>query len=519
VRLPDGRRLAASRGATLLDVLEGGGLPIEAGCRMGLCGSDPVVVADGGDGLSPPGADERATLARLGAPPGARLACCARLLGPVSISLGRGAADRPAPVSVSPRAPRRVVVIGNGIAGVTAAEGIRQGDPGCTIDVVAREGHHLYDRMAIGRLIYGHTGLQPLTLKPAAWYDDQRVTAWLNTRAAAIDRDGRRVILGTGESLSYDRLILATGSRSAVPPLDGFDRPGCFVLREADDAQRLRAFVQEPSSRRAVVAGGGVLGVEASYALTRLGLDVTVLEVGDHLLRRQLDARAAAILADHLEGLGVRVVVGARVGALLGEEAVSGVVLGDGGTVAADLVLVAAGVTPNADLARAAGLEVGLGVVVDDRMRTSDPDILAAGDVAEHGGVVSGHWAAAVDQARVAAANALGGDGRYRARPAVTTLKVPGIYLTSIGRVAGADGETCIVLDESGRARYAKLFVRGERIVGAILVGHPLEAPALAAAVEDGRDASALLERLGAGDWSVVAPSGDEPALVCTNPG
>jgi len=515
--LPDERRIAAVPGSTLLESVERHGLPIEAGCRMGMCGSDPVCVSGGAEHLSPIGDEERATLERLGLAANTRMACSARISGPVSISLtperaGAVALDVVDGAQAGDPSIESVVVIGNGIAGVTAADHIRRRHPACTIDVVARERYHLYNRMAITRLIYGRSALQSLFLMPEQWYDDHRITTWLNTQVTGIDRESRLVQLGTGESLSYDRLIVTAGSTSFVPPIEGFGVHGTFVLREAEDAMRIRAYVQERRCRRSVIAGGGLLGLEAAYALKKLGMQVTVLDVNDRLLHRQLDERAARLLLRYLEGLGLEVLLSAHTAAVESEEGhVTAVRLEDGTLIEADLFLVSAGIRANVDLARDAGLEVGRGIVVDERMQTSDPRIYAAGDVAEAGGV-TGLWPIAVEQAQIAAANAVGSDEIYLGTLPVTMLKVTGVDLTSVGRFEpeGPHDET-IVLEDAAEARYRKLVIDEGRLAGAILLGYPLEAAGVVRAVKDGRDVTPWLEQLRAGDWSAFA---DEPQVA-----
>jgi nitrite reductase (NADH) large subunit len=513
--LPDERRIAAVRGSTLLEIVEKHGLPIEAGCRMGMCGSDPVCVVSGGEHLSPVGAEERTTLERLGLAENVRMACSARIAGPVSISLtpqhaelsvvGGDDGDSDADPSI-----RHVVVIGNGIAGVTAADHVRRRHRGCELDLVARERYHLYNRMAITRLIYGRSAMQSLFLMDEQWYEQHRITTWLNTRVVSIDREQQRIHLGTGESLPYDRLILTAGSSNFVPPIEGFGVPGSFVLREAEDAMRIRAFVQERRCRRAVVAGGGLLGLEAAYALKKLELHVTVLEINDRLLHRQLDERAAQLLLRYLEGLGIEVLLGAhteRVESVDGH--VRGVRLTDGSELEAELFLLSAGIAPNVEIAREAGLQVGRGVLVDDRMRTSDPIIFAAGDVAEAAGSVAGLWPTAVEQAQIAAANAVGGDEIYTGTLPVTMLKVTGVELTSIGRFEpdGPDDEV-IAFEDTAESRYRKLVVADGNVVGGILLGYALEAPGIVRAVKEGRNVTRWLEELRAGDWSAFV---DEP--------
>lgn len=509
---PDGPEVAVTPGTTLLDVAERAGLPLEAGCRLGVCGADPVAVLDGATGLSPATGDERSTLDRLGLAEGTRLACQARVHGDCVVSLApvRSPED---PVGAVPGAPaftpdptvRRLVIIGNGIAGATAADHARRLHPDCEIHVVGGEPHRLYNRMAISRLIHGRAAMQGLYLLPDDWYDAHEVTCWLNTRARAIDRDTRIVHLATGDTLAYDRLVLAPGSRSVVPDVAGIERAGSFTLRDADDAIAIRAYVQRHGVDRAVVGGGGLLGIETAYSLHRLGIESTVCHRGGWLLDRQLDEPAARLLERFLEALGITVVLDAAVRGLTGTERVEGATLDDGRGLACELFVACAGVTPNVELARAAGLQVGTGVIVDATMRTSDPGIYAAGDVVELDGEVAGLWPPSARQGEVAAVNAVGGDATFKPSPVTTLLKVSGIEVASIGRVqAGRPGDVVVALEDEDDASYRKLVLHDGRVVGAILVGHPLELPAVQQAVADGRDLSGALDRLQAGDWSTL---------------
>ena len=513
--LPQQRRIAVEAGATLLEVIEKDGLPIESGCRMGMCGADPICVLDGADSLSPIGDDERSTLERLGLADSTRMACCARVRGPVSISLTperRIASAAAGPVEGVEPGIERVVIVGNGIAGTTAADYVRRRHPSCSIDLVAREEHFLYNRMAISRLVYGRSAMQGLYLQPDAWYEEQRITPWLNTRAARIDRERRELVLATGEALPYDRLILAAGSEAWVPPIEGIELDGSFVMRTAEDAMDLRAYVQESGARRGVVVGGGLLGLEAAYALHQLGVRVTVLQHSQRLLNHQLDERGSAFVRSFLEGLGLTVVVEAEAVAVRGTGRVEDVLLKDGQTLPAELFLVCTGVRANVELAEAAQLEVGRGVVVDDRMRTSDPAIFAAGDVAEFEGRIWGLWPMAVEQGRIAALNALGGDEPYVEAAPVTMLKVTGADLLSAGRFEPEEGDEVIALEDAADHRYRKLVLRDGAIVGAVIFGYPLEAPGVSAAMKAGRDLSAQLDALRAGDWSAFVEQPDGAA-------
>ncbi|MEZ4867291.1 MAG: FAD-dependent oxidoreductase [Caldilineaceae bacterium] len=525
---PEGTCLAAAMNRTLLDVIESNQLPIEVGCRMGLCGADPICVMEGMENLSKMSDEERTTLERLGLAPSTRMACMARVRGDVKIAL---APERPEVYMSSvvagfkyDKSVKRVVIVGNGIAGVTAADHVRRRHPTCEIHLIGRERHHLYNRMGITRLIYGRSAMQGLYLLPEKWYDDFNITSWLNTHVTTVDPATHEVRLGTGESLTYDRLILTTGSESYVPPIAGYGMAGTFVLRTAEDAMAIRAYVQAQGCRQAVIAGGGLLGLEAAYGLHKLGLEVTVLERSNALLRRQLDERAGQFLHEYLEGLGIHVMMEAETAAVQGsaaqadgkpnghysEPTLQQAILKDGRAVPCDIFLVAAGIRSEVALAESMGLQLNRGVVVDAHMHTSDPYIFAAGDVAEFAGKTYGLWPVAVSQAEVAAANAVAAPeaalATYTETPPVTMLKVVGIDVTSIGRIDQQAADECVIaLEESEVHRYRKLIIVEGKIVGAILLGYPLEAAGVAAAVKRQIDVTPHLADLQAGRWQALA--------------
>ncbi|WP_458686843.1 FAD-dependent oxidoreductase [Nocardia tengchongensis] len=513
----DGRTVAAELGVSLLDLAEKASLPLESGCRMGVCGADPVAVLEGGDKLCEPTVDERNTLRRLGFADNTRMACCARVNeGGVRVSLtprpGHGTGDRPAHFD---RSLVSLVVIGTGIAGVTAADFLRRGHPDSEIHLVGRESHDFYNRMGISRLIPGRSAMQGLYLQPEQWYEDHRITPWLNTLVTHLDPRTQRVHLGTGDVLPYDRLILATGASAALPDIEGLHRQGSFVLREAGDALDIRAYAQQRSCTRAVVAGGGLLGLEAAYALYQLGLRVTVLERGARLLSKQLDARASAIVEDHFARAGIEVRHRAETAALTGDPRAAGprggdpvrtVVLKDGSLLPCDVFLTATGIRPNTDLAVRAGIPCRKGILVDDRMRTAAPNVYAAGDVAEHRDRVLGLWPIAAEQAQAAAVNALGGEQVLTAETPATILKGVGLELFSIGQVEPEQRDEVIVVDDSPRRSYRRLVLAQGRVAGAIVLGHhPSDVAAAQQAVRARKPIPpAARNALQRGDWSAL---------------
>jgi NADPH-dependent 2,4-dienoyl-CoA reductase/sulfur reductase-like enzyme/ferredoxin len=486
---PEGKVVSAEAGLSLLEVAERNGQAIEAGCRMGVCGADPVAVLEGATCLSAPEEEELNTLRRLGFAPNTRMACCARLQsGPVQFALkpepGGQTSERPRSFD---RSIASVVVIGNGIAGVTAADFVRRGHPDCEIHLVGAESHVLYNRMGISRLVYGRSAMQGLFLLAERWYDDHGVTAWLNTVATSIDLPARRVYLGTGQALPFDRLVLAMGASSSVPPIEGFGCPGTFVMRDAGDAIAIRAYVQQKGCREAVVAGGGLLGLEAAHSLHELGLRVTVLERGPRLLARQIDHRCSELVDHYFDGIGMRVRYGSETSALRADAsgALSTVVLKDREELPCQLFLGAIGIRPNADLAKAAGIPVNRGVLVDDRMATDVPGVFAAGDVAEHNGMVLGLWPIAAKQGEVAAVNALGGDEHLEAEVPACILKGAGIELSSIGRIEPGPDDEVVVIDKPAQHSYRRMVISNGLLVGGVVLGHhPEDFTALLAAVK-----------------------------------
>jgi nitrite reductase (NADH) large subunit len=504
----------AEIGMSLLALAERESQPIEAGCRMGVCGADPVAVLEGGGCLTAPDEDELNTLRRLGFADNTRMACVARVQsGPVTVSLTpEPGSPQQGQAADFDRSIVSVVVLGNGIAGVTAADFVRRGHPDCEIHVVGSESHVLYNRMGISRLVFGRSAMQGLYLLPEQWYDEHQIVAWLNTVASRIDLESKRVFLATGDTLPYDRLILAMGSSSALPPVAGVGQPGSFVLRSAADAMLIRAYAQEHGCRDAVVAGGGLLGLEAAHSLHELGLRVTVLERGTRLLSRQIDEYCSELVDAHFARIGMQVLYRAEAESLTGEDRVDGVALKDGRVLRCDMFLAAVGIRPNAEIARQAGISVNRGVVVNDRMETSVPGVFAAGDVAEHDGRVLGLWPIAAKQGEAAAMNALGGNETLTAEVPATILKGVGLDLFSIGKFAAQAGDE-IVVDENpdpSAPSYRRLVISKGRVVGAVVLGNQPEVVAsVTTAVKNRAEVrQAQLAELRRGDWEALKNGG-----------
>lgn len=513
---------AAVEGASLLEVAESTGHPIESGCRIGMCGADPVSVDSGAGCLSEIGRDEFNTLARLGYGGSTRLACCSRVTGEGTVAVSTSPQPRSSTEAVTDydRTISTVVIVGNGIAGITAADAVRRGHPECEIHVISREAHPHYNRMGISRLVYQQSSPRDLYLLPPDWSEQRSIVEWVNTEVTGIDVRGHRVSLGTGDTIPYDRLILATGARATASTVPGAQRAGVFSLRTMDDATAVRGYIQRHRCRTAVVAGGGLLGLEAAYALRLLGMDVAVLERGPRLLGKNIDDTCSGLVLSHFAAAGIRVMPNAELAQVMGDPETSAILLKDGRQVPCDVALIAIGITPDVEVARAAGVEVGRGILVDDRMRTSARDVFAAGDAVEHRGRVIGLWPAGAEQATVAAANALGAHRTLTVETPPVVLKGVGLGLFSLGRVRPEPGDEVIVYSDPAVPSHRRAVISGGRLVGITLLGSGTDpGPATDLIRHRSFLEADTLGRLRAGDWTAVGvPDRTQPVDLSRAP-
>jgi len=369
----------------------------------------------------------------------------------------------------------RLVIIGNGMAAARLVEELgRQALGRYSILVVGAEPHLAYNRVLLSSVLAGEMPREETELKPRAWWERQGVTLVYGRRAVHIDRDSREVVLEDGTTLPYAKLVLATGSDPIRLPKPGMDLPGVVTFRDHDDVGAMLA-AAGPATR-AVVIGGGLLGIEAAYGLAATGTRVTLVHLMDRLMERQLDAEAAAMLKAALEARGITVLLGADTAAVTGDGCVEAVRLADGRELPCDIVVSAVGIRPNSTLAREGGLATGRGIVVDDQLATSDPAIHAIGECAEHRGTCYGLVEPAYQQATALARHLAGRSAAYQGTVLSTNLKVSGVPVFSAGDFLGEPGTEAITLRDPGLATYRKLVLRNGALVGAILFGETSDA-------------------------------------------
>jgi nitrite reductase (NADH) large subunit len=364
----------------------------------------------------------------------------------------------------------KAVIVGGGLAGTLAAKTLRELGQDVEIELFNEEKHPYYPRPNLIEFIAGRLPYERLFAFPPDWASRQRIHLRSGERVTRIRLDEKQVETESGEAVAYDALLLATGARPSAPAIKGRDQKGVFSLRTLDDARAILDRLE--THDRVAVVGGGLLGLETARALKTAGAEVCVVESFDRLLPRQLDHRGASILKSQVEKMGIGVRVGTVTEEILGRGEVEGLRLEGGDKIEADLVILASGVRPEIGLAGEAGLAVSRGVIVDDRLRTSAPGVFAAGDSVEHKGFVYGIIPASFEQSRAAAYNMLDLDKPYEGTVPSTTLKVAGVYVTSVGAVNPETGDHEVLMREvPDSGIYKKIVLKDGALAGAIWMG------------------------------------------------
>ena len=390
----------------------------------------------------------------------------------------------------------RLVVVGNGMAGCRAVEEVLARDPArYAITIFGAEPRVNYNRIMLSPVLAGEKAFADIVINDQAWYDDNGITLVSGDPVAQIDRATQTVIAQSGRVEPYDTLLIATGSDPVVIPIPGAKLPGVVTFRDLDDVERMLAAALKGGS--AVVIGGGLLGLEAAHGLSLRGMTVTVLHLMPTLMERQLDEAAGFLLKGELESRGQTILTGADTAEIVEKDGhVAGVRLKDGRVIQADIVVMAVGIRPATALAKAAGIEVERGILVDDHMVTSDPAVLAVGECVQHRGACYGLVAPLWDMCRALADHATGAPTGYTGSVTATKLKVSGIDLFSAGDFSGGEGAEDIVMRDASRGLYKRVVVKGDKLVGAVLYGDTADGNWYFDLLKKGEDVSSIREAL-----------------------
>ena len=403
-----------------------------------------------------------------------------------------------------------LVVVGNGMAGMRTVEELLKRDTGgrYKITVFGAEPHLNYNRIMLSSVLAGDKSLDEIVINSREWYDENGIRLLTGDAVTGIDRAAKTVTAASGLVVAYDRLLIATGSRPLAPPIPGLGLPGVCAFRDIADVDKMLEAAR--CHKRAVVIGGGLLGLEAAWGLKQRGMSVALVHLMPTLMERQLDAAAGQLLQRDLDRRGIAFFTNGQTEEIVGTQHVEGVQLADGRFIPADLVVLAIGIRPNIDLARAAGLEVNRGIVVADDMRTSDRSIFAVGECVEHRGQVFGLVAPLWDQAKACAAQ-LAGDAaaQFASQALATSLKITGVDVFSAGQLMASDeAEDEITLRDDSRGLYKKIVLREGELVGAVLYGDVADGQWYLQLMRDRADVSAWRDRLVFGRAFVEAATG-----------
>ena len=364
----------------------------------------------------------------------------------------------------------KLVVIGNGMAGTACVEQILKHQARFAITIFGDETHVNYNRILLSSVLAGEKSDHEIILNSLDWYQRNDIRLKLGIRITDIDPIAKTVTGDDGRVAPFDKLLLATGSSPLIPAIEGTNKPGVYVFRNLDDTRAL--IDRSYTGAKAVVIGGGLLGLEAARGLQLRGCEVTVIHLMDTLMERQLDSIGGGYLKAKIESLHVRVLLSHDTATITGETGAEGVRFKDGSQLPADFVVIAAGIRPNVELGRKAGLTVKRGIVVNDYLETSHPDIYAVGECVEHNGVCYGLVAPLLEQGKVLAASITGSKGpRYEGTAPAAKLKIMGVEVFSAGDFAESQGNEIVRYEDPSLGIYKKLTLRDNRLVGAILVG------------------------------------------------
>ncbi|TYP71763.1 nitrite reductase large subunit NirB [Paenibacillus methanolicus] len=380
---------------------------------------------------------------------------------------------------------RKLVLIGNGMAGINALEQILKLTNAFEITVYGEEPYPNYNRIQLSYVLEGSKTIDDIILNSREWYEENGIALHTGTKVARIDTAAKRVHTEAGDNAAYDVLIIATGSKPFVLPIPGADKKGVIGFRDIADCEAMIGAAGRV--KQAAVIGGGLLGLEAAKGLVQLGMDTTVVHLMDTLMERQLDQTAAGLLKAELERQGIKFRMGAKTVEVLGGAEASGLRFEGGEELDAQLVVMSAGIVPNAELAKASGIETGRGIKVNDYMQTSAPDVYAVGECCEHRGVCYGLVAPLFDQGAVLAKTIAGANtAPYEGSSVSTKLKISGVDVFSAGEYLDAPDHRVLRIHDDWRGVYKKVLLRGNQIVGAVMYGDVKDAPLLTRLVREG---------------------------------
>jgi len=379
---------------------------------------------------------------------------------------------------------KKIIIIGNGIAAITAIKSIREIDLESDIYLIGGEKFYPYTRIKLSKSLFDELSDNKILIQKKEWYEQNNVKLFINTNVISINTNSLEVLLSDGSNLNYDKLLIANGASNNIPPIDGICMNGVYTLRSLDDALSIKKRLDE--NAQVIILGGGILGLEMAWILHQHGIKVTIVELLPTLMPRQLDLKASEILKSKIQACGIQILTNTAVNKIIGNNKVEGILIDDKVELKCDMVIYSTGIKPNMELITNTDIEKKRGILVNNKMETNIKNIYAAGDIAEFDSQVIGLWNIAMAQGKVAGANIAGRETVYEKITPVTILNAFGISLFSMGCIDESSPTKVLIYEDINAIGYKKIFIKDNKIVGAIVIGDARRSPLLKSAIEKG---------------------------------
>lgn len=378
---------------------------------------------------------------------------------------------------------KKIIIVGSGITAITAIKSIREIDLDSDIYLIGEEKFYPYTRIKLSKSLFDNLEENNILIQKKEWYEQNNVKILINTKVVKIDSNTHEVSLCNGSKLSYDKLLIANGASNNVPPIDGINMDGVYTLRGLNDALNIKERLD--AGANVIVLGGGILGLEMAFILHQHNIKVTIVELCPRLMPRQLDDKASAILKSKIKTCGIQILTSTAVNKIIGtNNKVEGILIDDNVELKCDIVIYSTGIKPNMDLISDTDIERDRGILVNNKMETNIKDIYAAGDIAEFDNQVIGLWNIAIAQGKVAGYNLSGRDAVYEKITPVTMLNAFGISLFSMGCIEESKDTKILLYEDINGTSYKKIFIKSNKIIGAIVIGDARRSPLLKSAIE-----------------------------------
>lgn len=379
--------------------------------------------------------------------------------------------------------PEKLVIIGNGIAAITAIKTIREFDHESEITLIGEERFYPYNRVRLSKGLLSTLEEDKILLQKKEWYDNNNINLYLDTQVLSIDIDKQLIELSDEHFIPYTKLLIATGSHNIKPDVLGIEKTGVYTLKTLQDAWDVMDKVKDCSS--SLIVGGGIQGLETGWILSQMGKEVTILHHSERLMRKLLDEKSSEILERAIKSHGIKILFNTVIKEVMGENKVEGFKTTDHETYPCDAIMYSIGTKPNTDFLKDTSIDIDEGIIVNNKMETNIIDIFAAGDVVQYNDMIPGLWNIAIGQGKIAGYNMIGKDIIYVTIIPVTTLNAFGLSLFSMG-IVKEDYATHIILDDrSSDNIYNKVFINNDKVIGAIAVGSIKSSPALKSVIEN----------------------------------